>query len=300
MNQKEFNNLINNISEFTGSFSQILYQIIILLFIYNLFNNISFKNVSRHKPFILLISLIVLGIDWFIWQNKTQTILFMSILLIYISYNIYLKNNMENYINIINDCKNIYNHNKKIYEKRKEILTEFHNNDLKQIEEFTYTPPEPITFQENPTPYIKTGGLNELGIAYNSPINSQHITDSKYAETMLNALYDTSQYKAIKSNCIDKSLDNDIHKSPEVNIDITKFKNPEKNFLDERWLTQNEMTYNDNCSGCRRNLLPKARNAICTVVEFGNELENCSNQENTIKPEQLKIISNNNVPSMDY
>ena len=307
MNQKEFNNVISNISDFAGSYTQVLYQIIILLVIYNLFNNISFKSVGKHKPFILLVAIIVLGIDWFIWHNEKQTFLFGAVLFIYISYNFYLKTNMENYINIIEDCKKVYNHNKKMYDYRKGLLAKLHNDDEKAIKDLTYEPEcftnntsKALTFVENPEPYFKSGGLNDLGIAYKQTGTIPPITDSKYAEVVLNALYDSSQYKAIKSNCIDPTLKNDIHLSPEVIIDINKFKNPEKKFLDDRWMKQKVMTYNDNCSGCRRTDLPKSKNAICTVVEFGNELENCTNQEGSIKPEQLDAISSNSVPSMNY
>ena len=141
MNQKEYNHLISNISEFTGSYTQVIYQIIILVILYNLFNNISFKNVSKHKSFILLVSIIVLVIDWFIWQNKLQTVLFASVLFIYISYNTYLKTNMENYITTINDCKNISEHNRKIATQRREMLARIHDEDEQKIKDMTYSPP---------------------------------------------------------------------------------------------------------------------------------------------------------------
>ena len=70
-----------------------------------------------------------------------------------------------------------------------------------------------------------------------------------------------------------------------------------------------ENTYNDNCKNCKgnkntdntsnsSNLTPNTntnKNAICSVVKFGQELEECTNQNNSITNKQLDKISTNKI-----
>ena len=98
MNLKEYNNLLDETSNFIKPLNQILYQILILITIYLLFNklktnhtenhiqNTSLNN-KTHKSFIILFVILVVGLDWFIWNNCNQSSLFIAILFIYIVYN---------------------------------------------------------------------------------------------------------------------------------------------------------------------------------------------------------------------
>ena len=176
-----------------------------------------------------------------------------------------------------------------------------------------------------PDPYEKKlDNINELNSAYSSGIPSIHITDSQFAELQLNNLYDTPQYKNIKAKLSDKSLYNYNEKSDkeptlssyftidknenkdqniifldgvsqDTNLDL--FKKPKRVFLDSKWLDLKENTYNDNCKNCKganANANKKyTKNAICSVVKYGQELEECTNQSNSVNNDQLLKISTN-------
>ena len=86
MKQKEFNILINEISNKIKPINQLLYESLILIVFYYIFDTI--KNTQLHKSFILLIASLCIILDLCIWNNIIQTTLFISILIIYISYNI--------------------------------------------------------------------------------------------------------------------------------------------------------------------------------------------------------------------
>ena len=86
------------------------------------------------------------------------------------------------------------------------------------------------------------------------------------------------------------------------NLDL--FRNPKKQFLVDNWLTLKENTYNDNCINCKGNKdndtkhtkhTNSNKNAICSVVKFGQELEECTNQNNSITNKQLDKISTNKI-----
>jgi len=301
MNQKDFKLLIFNISNLLKPINQLLYQSIILIIFYYIFNSISFieltdknnNNQNNHKKFIYLIFIICIILDWFIWNNCIQTFLFTSILYLYILYNFNTNNKISTFINVINNSRDINNNNTQ-YE------IDLYNNKLDQdiknkteqdkLNMITFVPKD-IIINYIPEPYQKNlEGNNEINSAFSSSIPSISITDSKFADAQLISLYDTPQYKSLDTSFADTSSDT-------VNL----FKNPKKEFLDNKWLYLKENTYNDNCKSCKqintntKNNTKNNKNAICTVVKYGQELEECTNQSNKVNYMQLENISTNKV-----
>ena len=301
MNTKEFNDLLNNITNIINPLNQLLYECLVLIILYNIFDIITFRNISLHKSFIILVTIIFIGLDWFIWNNYIQTSLFLCVALIYITYNFNKSKNIATFMDFVNTSRDNY---KRQNDNKNEINEINNNNKLikqkeqKEIDNITYIPK---CFDKNdnknksPEPFDKQmSGMNDLYVAYPSEnLPSTHITDSRYAEIVLNNLYVTPQYKR-------QDLDNPARKYNEIsqnkkdieNLDL--FRNPKKEFLDNRWLESKDYKYNDGCSGCMSKK-PKAQNAICSVATFGYALEECTNQEGTINKKQLESISNNNI-----
>ena len=302
MNQKDYSNLLNNITTLIIPLNQLLYECLILIVLYNLFNSITFRKISLHRRFIYLITFIFIGIDWFIWNNTIQTSLFACILVVYITYNFTKSKSIATFIDLVNDSRNNYMLQTNINNKINNI-----NNNNKiikrkeqdEIDSITYIPKNfNVNYNKNksPDPFNKNiVGLNDLYVAYPSEnLPSTHITDSRYAETILNSLYETPQYKKhdfLNSSC--KCNENSKTKE-EIESDIELFRHPKKEFLDSKWLESKDYKYNDTCSGCMSNK-SKGKNAICSVAKFGYSLEECTNQKGTISVSQLDNISNNGV-----
>ena len=330
MNQKDFNALLNNITTLIIPLNQLLYECLIIIILYYLFNALEFRNVGLHKPFIYLIAIIFIGLDWFIWDNHIQTALFICILIIYITYNFHKAKTISRFIDFVNDARN----NVLLEDKNNKELNKINNNNIiikqkeqDELDQITYIPKyfdiknknnRNIDNNKSPDPYNKEiVGLNDIYDAYASTnLPSTHIVDSTYAEVILNNLYETPQYKSIKPQCTDNTLQNNIHQNTrsvdeieaENKLNMNLFKNPKKEFLDSKWLESKDYKYNDTCSGgCTTDnshnshnsqKKHKAQNAICSLAKFGYELEECTNQEGTINEKQLKMISTNSIKPM--
>jgi hypothetical protein len=112
MNNKEFSELLQYISSRLVYINQLLFQIIIIILFYYLFeishtidNNIN--NSTNYKIFIYLCAFFMIGLDWFIWYNINNTILLMSVLFIYITYNFNRISLISTFINLTKpDTKN--------------------------------------------------------------------------------------------------------------------------------------------------------------------------------------------------
>ena len=329
MNKKEFNSFINDIADQLNPLNQLLYQSFILIVFYYIFDTI--RHLQSHKSFIVLIAVICIILDLCIWNNMTQTILFIALLTLYISYNINKDVTIDTFINTINNINNIHNDNIKELWKKEELERKNKN----EIEKITFIPQRfnelqnknknknkntntntKTDLEHSPEPFDKSQkDINEINLAYKETKPTSPLTDSKYAKTMLNELYETPQYKNIKKDKIDEILDNNIHyqkvnsnsnsNSDDNNTDIHNlelFRKPKREFLDDRWL-------NDTCkTNCIDNTTPdkeietkidnekhRNKNAICSLVKFGYQLSECTNQDNTITDKQLDTISNNNV-----
>ena len=317
MNKKEFTSFINDISIKLNPINQLLYQSFILIVFYYIFDTIS--HLQSHKSFILLIATICIILDLCIWNNITQTILFIAILTIYITYNIHKDITIDTFITTINNIKTKYNDNIKELWKKEEL----ERKNKKEIEKITFIPKNfngsnnnnnnnSVLEDHSPNPFDKSQkDINDINLAYKESTSTSSITNTRYAKSILNELYDTPQYKNIKKNKIDEALDNNIHyennnsknsKNSKNNIEL--FRKPKKKFLDDRWLSNEDNTYNDSC---KNNCIDKHytntdtenknrnKNAICSLVKFGYELSECTNQDNTITEKQLDNISSNNV-----
>lgn len=327
MNLKEYNNLLEEISNFITPLNQILYQILILITLYLLFNKLKTNqtenysqntpyNTKTHKSFIILFAILAICLDWFIWNNTIQTTLFISILTVYIYYNFQNLNIISTFINLTKEFNNLA-----------PIITE-PITKANLTNEIPILPIPNILINGNkiPLPFdINSTETKEINEVYKSDKPYISITDTKYAEIMLNDLYSTPQYKNIQQDEIDTTLDNNIHfpinnpinnpNSGNINFEYNKnneellnsFKNPKKEFLESSWLNVNKRTYNDNCTSCKTynasscltkditNNPNRGKNAICSLVYFGRELSECTNQEGTIKPEQLEKINNGHI-----
>ena len=316
MNQKEYALLINDISNKLNPLNQLLYQAFILIVFYYVFDTLS--NIKSHKSFILLVACICILLDFCIWNNLLQSALFFSIVILYISYNFHRETINETFINTITDINTKVINNKKQTIKKNNIDTKNKN----EIDKITFIPNNfNISNTSNnkisvPEPYTKLiSEINDINSAYKADTPNLRITDSHYAKIMLNELYETSQYKNIKKNKIDEALDNNINiNNNEINNNdndtnnknnIDLFKHPKKIFLDKEWLNKKSNTYNYSCvsNNCMKdniinkdnNSKKRNKNAICSVVQFGNELSECTNQDDTITNTQLNKISNNKI-----
>ena len=316
MTQKEFNIFLTNTSNAIKPINQLLYQSIILIIFYYIFNSISFRHINTHISFIYLIFIICIILDWFIWNNCYQTLLFISILYIYIYYNLNKSNTISTFISIVNESRDITKQNNInmniALNNAKDRQTE-ESMIQEQLDMITFVPKD-ITINYIPEPYVKDG-INDLNSAYSSGIPSISITDSKFADDQLNQLYGAPQYKNIqKLDCKmdyyhdkgdkgdkgDRGDKGDKGDMGDKDNNINLFKTPKREFLDNRWLSLRENTYNDNCKTCHSSWENnktgvKNKNAICSVGKYGQELEECTNQVNNVNGKQLDSISNNKV-----
>lgn len=321
MNKKEFNSFINHIAEQINPLNQLLYQAFILIVFYYIFDTI--RHLQSHKSFIVLIAVICIILDLCIWNNMNQSILFIAILTIYITYNIHRDDTIDTFINTINNIKNNYNDNIKELWKKEELERKNKN----EIEKITFIPQKFNELKSNnksnnnnnndteqsPHPYDKSEiNINKINVAYKETTPTRRITDTQYAKIMLNELYDTPQYKNIKKDSIDEALDDNIHyqkinsnnNNDEIH-NIELFRKPKRQFLDDRWLNDNcksecidknsTETNTDTETDKETKIKNRNKNAICSLVKFGYKLSECTNQDNTITDKQLDKISNNNV-----
>lgn len=323
MKEKEYNDLLANVSSRIGGINQIIFEVLILLVLYIFINRILSSKTDGYiflsnnsKSVVILLCIFAVALDWFIWNNLLQTLLFASILLIYIRYNI---NNFKLISTFINMTGNELQTANALSISSEPVV------DTKECSAPVIPELDLVSLpydNKNVHPYgimafDKTeSSIHAINDVYKSDKPYVTITDSAYAKIMLNELYQTPQYQNTHTyNEIDSSLANDIHYSANNSSQnqnmtdnerdvalLNSFKNPEKRFLDDRWLSSNG-TYNDNCkvSGCGKEtpIVGKKKDAICNVVHFGKPLEQCTNQENTISIDQLENISNNEIKHME-
>lgn len=314
MREKEYNDLLKNVSVGLGGLNQVIYELLVLLVLYIFINRI-YSSISSNPGFlsrnsksvIILFSIFAVVLDWFIWFNPIQTLLFTAVLVIYIRYNLTNLQIISTFIDLTGQTSR--------------------GVDAAPIlpsDESSRTSWEPAAIASMDLvslPY-DTKNIRPFGIlAYDKtdalrvPINDAYkpgkpyvtITDSAYAKVMLDELYQTPQYQnSHVPDEIDSSLANDIHYPDSAKQEtndaalLNSFRNPTRQFLDSHWLT-GDGTYNDICKlpNCRVKSNGANRDAICNVVPFGKPLEQCTNQENTVSINQLDKISNNEIPHME-
>ena len=327
MNQKDFNLLINEISNILKPLNQLLYECLVLIIFYYIFNTISFLNNNSkiHKPFVYLIFIICICLDWFIWNNCNQSSLFIAILFIYIVYNFNVSTTISTFINSMKESKTNNQINKQNDNELKYIQLQQDINNKKieeDLDKITFIPKEFIP-SVNPEPYEKSmDGINEINRAYSLTAPPISVLGLNYADVKLSELRKTPQYKnkylsnenrEISNDLIDSNTGNtgnniindyssggdnsnnsnsnsNNSNNNKVNTDL--FRNPKREFLDDKWLQIKQNTYNDVCSSCTAS---NKGNAICTVPKYGEGLEECTNQTNSVDNSQLINISSNKI-----
>ena len=183
MNKKEFNSFINDISIKLNPINQLLYQSFILIVFYYIFDTIS--HLQSHKSFILLIATICIILDLCIWNNITQTILFIAILTIYITYNIHKDITIDTFITTINNIKTKYNDNIKELWKKEEL----ERKNKKEIEKITFIPKNfngsnnnnnSVLEDHSPNPFDKSQkDINDINLAYKESTSTSSITNTR-------------------------------------------------------------------------------------------------------------------------
>ena len=214
MKEQEYNHLIATLSSFLAPINQLLYEILVIAAIYIYLERIqsstrSLSYLSNNSSSVIIIfTILAIGVDWCIWCNSVQTILFGAILLIYIRYKMSNMQLISSFINMTGEYAD---------------AAQFEQSDSNDLEvQKCQTPriPEMVDLPYDTTEVKPFGimaydknesSINTIHDAYKSDQPPATITDSKYAQIMLNELYQTPQYRNNHPpNEIDSSLANDI------------------------------------------------------------------------------------------
>ena len=215
MKEQEYNNLINNLSQFLIPFNQLLYEILIIITIYIYLERIYSSSTinllflsNNSLSVIIIFTILAIGLDLYIWNNITQTIFFSAILILYIQYKISNQRLISSFVNMTGEHANAA-----------EIKLTSADNALRN-ECNKPRIPEMLDLPYNTT-NIKPYGImafdktekkiNTIQEAYKSEQPPATITDSNYARLILNELYNTPQYRNnYPPNEIDSNLTNNI------------------------------------------------------------------------------------------
>ena len=204
MNNKEYNNFIYECSSILEPINQLLYHILILITLYFLFNKITNDNIEKNSNSnymqrttrcIILFTIIVIFIDWFIWHNIINTSFFISILIIYIYYNlqniklIYIFINTTEHLNSINILDT---NTSSISINKKNNISNISKCDI-PLNLSKYTKQHTINMQKqkDPLPYNKENNNTIIDVFKTDKPNT-YITDKNYAEIILHNLYPDS------------------------------------------------------------------------------------------------------------
>jgi len=319
MKEQDYNQLVNTVSNHLAPVNQLLYEILIITALYIYLERIQNSSIylsQNSSSVIIIFTILALGIDWFIWNNSIQTVLFGAILLIYIRYNMNNAQIVSSFINMTRE----YVTDAELFQPPSESTTKECNTlKIPEMLDLPYdtTDVKPFGIMA----YDKTAdGVNKIYDVYKTDQPPATITDSKYAEIMLNELYQTPQYRNNHPpNDIDSSLANDIHNNIQnmnenandsiIANNITdedlleSFRHPTRQFLDNKWLSISGIgNYNDN-NLCKMSNRKEGKNkdVICNtnIVAFGKKLEQCSN-DYVVSLGQLDEISNNEIPHYQF
>ena len=212
MNNKEYNNFIYECSSIIEPINQLLYHILILITLYFLFNKLTNDNIEKNSNSnymqritrcIILFTIIVIFIDWFIWHNIINTSFFISILIIYIYYNL---QNIKLISIFINTTENL---NKTEHLNLIDILDTNTDTDTTRINKqhnsykiskcdiplnlskYTKQHTRNMQKQKDPLPYNKENN-NTIIEVFKTDKPNTYITDKNYAEIILHNLYPDS------------------------------------------------------------------------------------------------------------
>ena len=176
MNQKDYSNLLDKVSDIIIPINQLLYQSIILIILYYYFNGISSnidRDLDKHKSFTYLFIIICIFIDWNIWHNHIQTSLFLAILILYVMYNFKTAKSVSSFIKTMNQSKQNSINNKKILIHNEKTKNDTINNSNINLKKITLIPQIPQNIQiQNSIHSIITNNqfnkYNDLDIAFHS------------------------------------------------------------------------------------------------------------------------------------
>jgi len=207
---KEKDNYILIFSQYAFILNQVIFEICIIVGLYIYMTKIypfslTTKNNNKllirkyTKSIIILYSLFAILLDWFIWNNATQTIFFTGILIVYCNYNL---NNIDVISTFMDMTGSSYKQitDKEMLESsipkcdtvpaKQPAISEINlPYDLEKIQPYGIKPFD--------TKDAKTSN-KEIHEVYKSDHPYVSITDSAYATAMLNDLYATPQYKNIQ------------------------------------------------------------------------------------------------------
>lgn len=199
MKELEFNNLIIQVSNSLEPINQLLFEILVIISIYIYIERIQSNTSSLlflsdiNISVIIIFTILALGVDFYIWNNSFQTILFGAIVGIYIRYKI---NNMQLISSFINMTRDQADAAEIVFSKAdKDMKAECQKPRIPEMIDLPYDRNDIKPY--GIMAYDKTEkSINTINDAYKSnslpPIT---ITDSNYARIMLNELYKTPQYQ---------------------------------------------------------------------------------------------------------
>ncbi len=220
MNNKEYNNFIYECSSILKPVNQLLYHILILITLFFVFNKLTNENIEKKRNYnsmqrttqcIILFTIVVIFIDWFIWNNIIKTSFFISILIIYIYYNLQNIKLISIFINTTENLNNTeYLNSIDILDNKTDTLSSIkkQNNNYniskcdiplnlskytRQHTQNTQTQKHQPQQPREPLPYNKYNNENKnnntLIDVYKTDKPNTYITDKKYAEIILHNLY---------------------------------------------------------------------------------------------------------------
>ena len=218
MNNKEYNNFIYECSSILKPINQLLYHILILITLFFVFNKLTNENIEKKRNYnsiqrttqcIILFTVIVIFIDWFIWNNIINTSFFISILIIYIYYNLQNIKLISIFINTTENLnKTEYLNSIDILDNKTDTLSSIkkQNNNYniskcdiplnlskytRQHKQNTQTQKQQQQQPQEPLPYNKYNNENNNTLidVYKTDKPNTYITDKKYAEIILHNLY---------------------------------------------------------------------------------------------------------------
>ena len=202
MNNKEYNNFIYECSSILEPINQLLYHILILITLYFLFNKITNDNIEKNSNSnymqrttrcIILFTIIVIFIDWFIWHNIINTSFFISILIIYIYYNLQNIKLISIFINTTEHLNsiNILDTNTSSINKKNNISNISKCDIPLNLSKYTKQHTINMQKQKDPLPYNKENN-NTIIEVFKTDKPNTYITDKNYAEIILHNLYPDS------------------------------------------------------------------------------------------------------------
>lgn len=215
MKEQEFNNLITQVSNSLAPINQLLFEILIIISIYIYLERIQSNTSSlsflsdNSVSVIIIFTILALGVDFYIWNNPIQTMLFGAILVIYIRYNMSNMRLISSFVNITGEHANAAEI--ALYKADYMMNAECQKPRIPEMIDLPYNTTDIKPF--GIMAYDKTeASISAIHDAYKSdsqPLAT--ITDSNYARLMLNELYQTPQYQNNHPpNEIDSSLANGI------------------------------------------------------------------------------------------